>query len=51
MIFLGAMDPDVFITIAFAGLVAVMTLVALLVVVPRARRDDKRERKKDVVVR
>jgi hypothetical protein len=33
------MHADVFITLAFAGLVVVVALVSLLLVVPRARRE------------
>jgi len=36
------MNPDVFITIAFGGLVVVVALIGLLVVVPSVRRADAR---------
>lgn len=35
-----AMNPDVFITIAFAGFVLLLGLVSILIVVPRVRRED-----------
>jgi hypothetical protein len=34
------MNPDVFITIAFAGFVLLLGLVSILIVVPRVRRED-----------
>jgi len=34
------MNPDVFITIAFAGFVLLLGLVSVLIVVPRVRRED-----------
>jgi hypothetical protein len=36
------MNPDVFITIVFGGFAAFMALVALVFVIPKARRDDAR---------
>jgi hypothetical protein len=36
------MNPDVFITIAFVGIAALVALVALVFVVPNARREDAR---------
>ena len=34
------MNPDVFITIAFAGFVLLLGLVSVLIVAPRVRRED-----------
>lgn len=36
------MNPDVFITIAFVGIAVLVALVALVFVVPNARREDAR---------
>ncbi|HWC56846.1 MAG TPA: hypothetical protein VG434_07760 [Sphingomicrobium sp.] len=36
------MNPDVFITIAFAGIAVLVPLVALLFVVPQVRREEAR---------
>jgi hypothetical protein len=36
------MNPDIFITIVFAGLAVLVTLLALALVVLRIRRDDAR---------
>jgi hypothetical protein len=36
------MNPDVFITIVFGGFAALMALVALVFVIPSARRADAR---------
>jgi len=41
------MNPDVFITMAFAGIVALMALVTLVFVVPKLRRADARARSRE----
>jgi hypothetical protein len=41
------MNPDVFITVAFAGAVALMALATLFFVVPKLRRDDARLRSRE----
>jgi membrane protein YdbS with pleckstrin-like domain len=41
------MNPDVFITMAFAGIVALMALVTLVFVVPKLRRADARAQSRE----
>ena len=41
------MNPDVFITLAFAGLVLLLALVSIAVVVPRARRESANVRRRE----
>lgn len=41
------MNPDVFITVAFAGVVALMALATLFFVVPKLLRDDARVRSRE----
>jgi len=42
-----AMNPDVFITMAFAGIVALMALATLVFVVPKLRRADARAQSRE----
>jgi hypothetical protein len=41
------MNPDVFITMAFAGIVALMALATLVFVVPKLRRADARAQSRE----
>jgi hypothetical protein len=41
------MNPDVFITMAFAGVVALMALATLVFVVPKLLRDDARAQSRE----
>jgi hypothetical protein len=41
------MSPDVFITMAFAGVVALMALATLVFVVPKLLRDDARAQSRE----